>query len=156
MKKFLMIFSLIFLLSGCAEDPNIALRDEYLATGEQVSTDLVEVGTQLETLMNLQNNALAWSDAEKQELNSIEDKITTIQSAVDAMQPSTEFVDAHPALVDAVSEMSLVVEKLQLLADNPNSATDSLIAELEEHAMNIELYGNTYVEAMEAAVSSME
>lgn len=156
MKKLFIMLSIGIALSGCSEDPNIALRDAYLETGEQVATDLVEVGTQLETLMNVQNDVFAWSDAEKQELDSIQQKVEAIQATVDSMKPSVEFSEAHPFLVATVAEMSAAVLTLEQIAQDPTAATEDVAQELEEYAVNIESFGNDFVDSMDAAIEKLD
>jgi hypothetical protein len=138
-------------LSACA-DPELTALETYLAEGEEIGMEMSEAGTRFETLMNVQANVLAWTQAEKDELVGILQEFEGLEDRAQAMTPPAILQDVHPILIEAIQEMKLSVQGVADIAANPSQATAAKAAELEAHATKGEELGNEYLMKLEAAI----
>lgn len=148
------IFLATLALAACSTNPERVALEAYLATGEQIANQMTEVGTKFETLMNVQGNILAWSDAEKQEIKTVSESLVQLESSVKAMNVPALLSTAHPLLIQSIEKMRAAVDGILKVAENPAMVTESMAAELESAATSAEALSTQYVQAMESALQT--
>jgi ABC-type transporter Mla subunit MlaD len=144
----------VFFLGACAPDAQEVLLENYLTQAEEIGNELVEAGAKFETLMNVQNDALEWSEAEKDELKAIVEAFDALTAKVEFMSVPDILSDIHPLLVEGIGEMRTAVAAILDIANDPSKATESAIASIESHATRGEELADEYVVKMEAAVEA--
>ncbi len=145
-KRSLLAISLVF-LAACSNE-GAAIESYFLET-EEITTSLSEVAGKFETLMNVQANMLAWTEAEKNELTAVQDAIDQLSADAEQIAVPPVLVDVHPLLLEAIAEMRDVVNIVSDIAENPSLATEEAATDLEEKGANVEMLTNEYVEQLE-------
>jgi hypothetical protein len=141
-------------ISACTPDPEQVALEQYLGEAEVLGEQMSEMGTKFETLMNVQGDVLAWSDAEEQELDTVHSAF--LQMETDAKEMTTPVIleDIHPLLIESIQEMRMAVEGVLKIAQNPALASNKLANEIEAHGVKGEELGTQYAEEMEAAIAA--
>lgn len=139
-------------LVACGADPERIALEAYLNAGEEVANAMVETGGKFETLMNVQGNVLAWSQAEKDELALLVSGFGDIEAAVNAMTPPALLADIHPTLVSAVSTLHEAVKGVAEMAENPTAFTMERGAEIEQSADKSNQLADKFFADLEAAL----
>lgn len=148
------LFVSALLVSACAPDPEQVALEEYLSHAETLGDQMVEMGTKFETLMNVQGNVLAWSDAEEMELDDVHTSLLQMEANAKAMVSPAILANVHPLLIASIQEMRMAVEGVLKIAQNSALASNKLAAEIETHGVKGEELGTQYVEEMEAAIAA--
>ncbi len=148
------LFVSLLTLCACAPDPEQVALEAYLEDAEVLGDQMVEMGTKFETLMNVQRDVLAWSDAEEQELDTVHTAFLQMEADAKLMTPPAILVDVHPLLIESIQEMRMAVEGVLKIAQNPALASNKLAAEIEAHGTKGDELGTQYVEEMDAAITA--
>lgn len=144
----------LLILGACTSDPQQAALEQYLSDGEEIAQDISEAGTRFETLMNIQGNALSWTDDEKTELSSIVASLDVLQMRAETLSVPDILLDIHPLLIQAIVEISAAVDGVAVAADDPSKVTEQLINEIAKHTTDGEAFAHEYADKLEKAVSS--
>lgn len=145
--------SCALLVSACAADPEQVALEMYMEEGEEIGTELSEIGGKFETLINVQGDMLAWTQAEKDELNNVASTIDQLLERANAMTPPAILQGVHPMLIEAIEEMTMAIDGIVLIANNPSKATERLAQEIEQHGTNAEKLADDYVAKLESAIA---
>lgn len=133
-------------LVACGEEAGIAA---YFEEAQGLAERMVEVGGKFETLMNVQEDPLVWSDEEKRELNDQYGLLQDIQDEAAAMTVPPAFADAHPLLVQSIGEMLGAIDIIRGIAQDPATATMEKADEMSAMAEKGEALANEYVTEVE-------
>lgn len=133
-------------LVACGEEAGIAA---YFEEAQALAERMVEVGGKFETLMNVQEDPLVWSDEEKRELNDQYGLLQDIQDEAAAMTVPPAFADAHPLLVQSIGEMLGAIDIIRGIAQDPATATMEKADEMSAMAEKGEALANEYVTEVE-------
>lgn len=142
------------LVAGCSPDPEQVALEAYLSDADELGTQMVEMGTKFETLMNVKADILAWTDAEEEEMDTVHTAFLSMEADAKAMTPPAILIDVHPLLVESIQEMRMAVEGVLKIAQNPALASNKRAAEIEAHATKGEELGTEYTEQMEAGITA--
>ncbi len=152
--RFIPVIALsVLMVSACAPDPEQVALEQYLEKAEVIGDQMIEMGTKFETLMNVQGDVLAWSDAEELELDTVHTAFLQMETDAKAMVAPAILADIHPLLIESIQEMRMAIEGVLKIAQNPALASNRLAAEIEDHGTKGEALGTQYVEEMEAAIA---
>lgn len=142
------------LFTACGASAEQVAVEQYLTDAEAIADQMVEMGAKFETLINVQQNMMNWSAAEKQEITALADALNSMINQAEAMNPPAILADIHPTLIDSLNEMLLAVEGIETIAKDPSKATEALAKSIEDHATAGEELGTEYADSMEAAVKT--
>jgi hypothetical protein len=143
-----------FLVSACAADPEQVALEQYLIDTEELGTQMSDMGTKFETLMNVQDDIFVWSDSAKQELDAVLDSLVEMEAHASSAIVPTVLQDVHPLLIKSIQEMRMAVEGVVAIAENPSVATTKMATDIEVHATKGEELGIEYAEEMEASITA--
>ncbi len=120
-----------------------------MATGQEVGAVVSDAGSKFETLMNIQPNPLEWTDAAKQEIQTILSSLETAKDMADDMNPPAIIADIHPLLVSAIEEMNTAVAMMAELGANPADTTEEKLEAMVASIVASEEHINEYATKME-------
>lgn len=149
---FLVTLLSVSLFAACGANPERAALEAYFAAGQQVGDLVLEAGNKFETLMNIQANPVAWTDAEKQEMTAITDAMTKAKEMAEAMQAPEVIADIHPLLVRSVSEMGSAMTGMSEMAATPASMSEERLNGLMESIQNGDSLISEYMTKMETTL----
>ncbi len=144
--------SFTLLLSACGADPERAAIEEYLASAESIGDQMSGAGSRFETLMNAQGDMTAWTPAEKTEVHAIGDTFDRLEAEARLVAVPPILIDAHPLLIQSLTELNAAVHGVIDMADHPERVTEAAADELTKKATLGEQYGTEYVEKVKAAL----
>ncbi len=144
----------VLAFSACTPDPEVVALEQYLTDAEAIGDSMMEMGTKFETLMNVQGDTFAWTDAEEQELDAVHTSLIEMEADAEAMVAPAILSDIHPLLIESIQEMRMAVEGVLRIAQNPAIASIRTVTEIETHATNGEALGTQYAEELEAAIAA--
>jgi hypothetical protein len=133
-------------LVACGEQAGIAT---YFEEAQSLAERMAEVGAKFETLMNVQEDPLAWSDDEKRELNDQYGALKDVQDEAATMTVPLAFSGAHPLLVQSIGEMVGAVDIIRGISQDPETATMEKADEMIEKAEKGEVLADQYVAEVE-------
>lgn len=133
-------------LVACGEQAGIAT---YFEEAQTLAERMVEVGGKFETLMNVQEDPLVWSDDEKRELNDQYGTLKDVQDEASTMTVPLAFSGAHPLLVQSLGEMVGAIDIIRGIAQDPETATMEKADEMSAMAEKGEALANEYVTEVE-------
>lgn len=133
-------------LVACGEQAGIAA---YFEEAQALAERMVEVGGKFETLMNVQEDPLVWSDEEKRELNDQYGLLQDVQDEAAAMTVPPAFTEAHPLLVQSIGEMLRAIDIIRDIAEAPETATMEKADEMTKKAEKGEALADQYVAEVE-------
>lgn len=135
-------------LTACVGSERAAIAT-YFEESQSVAERMSEVGAKFETLMNVQENPLVWTDAEKGEIDGLIATLNDVKDEADSMSVPEAFKDAHPLLVESIGKMVGAIDIIRGIAEKPDSATMEKADEMTAMAENGEKLANDYVEEIE-------
>lgn len=133
-------------LVACSEQSAIAT---YFEDAQSIAEGMVETSAKFETLINVQENPLEWSDAAKQELATTLDSMRDLHADAAGMTVPEAFKDTHPLLVQSLDNMVGAIEIIDEIAKDPSQGTVERAEEMSEKASEGERLANEYVAELE-------
>jgi hypothetical protein len=115
-----------------------------------------EMGTKFETLMNVQGNVLAWTDAEKQEMKTVQETMDALQQRAQAMEVPARLADVHPLLLQSIAEMKAAIDGIGSVATNPSVATSDLVDTVQAHMTKAEALSDQFGEKLQAVLTDVQ
>ncbi len=137
---------------ACTPSEEVAIAT-YFEEAQAIAERLVEAGAKFETLMNVQDDPLQWSDAAKQELATIAESLTHLRDEAREMSVPPALADVHPLLVQSMGEMIAAVEIIRGIAEDPSTATEAKANEMTAKAEEGERLANEYVARLEQVLT---
>lgn len=133
-------------LVACGEQAGIAA---YFEEAQALAERMVEVGGKFETLMNVQEDPLVWTEEEKRELNDQYGALKDVQDEASSMMVPMAFSGAHPLLVQSLGEMVGAIDIIRGIAQDPATATMEKADAMSDMAEKGEALANQYVTEVE-------
>lgn len=138
--------------TACVPSEEAAIAT-YFEEAQSVAERLVEAGAKFETLMNVQDDPLDWSEAEKTELATIAGTLTELRDDARSMSVPPALADVHPLLPQAMGEMIAAVDIIRDIAEDPSTATEEKADEMTAKAEEGERLANEYVTRLEQVLT---
>jgi|GEM_PF-4481230 len=136
---------------GVSEEAQIAA---YFEESQSVAERMAEVGSTFETLMDGQDESLAWSEDVKVSLDTHFAAMQGLRDEAAGMAVPRAFSGAHPLLVQSIGEMAGAIDIIRGIANDPESATMQKAQEMTAKAENGEELANAYVADIEAILTA--
>lgn len=136
------------LLIGCGVNQEQIDTENYIDAMEEIGTVLDEAGTKLETLMNVQHDALAWTSAEKAELATALDSLRSAEIQAANTATPEYLADAHTGLIEGLQQMQSAVETIQTIANDPTTISEEMLDEMSASVDEASSTIDTYLETV--------
>lgn len=145
------LIALSFAACAPSEEEQIAA---YFEESQSVAERMAEVGTTFETLMDGQDESLAWGEDVKVSLDTHFAAMQGLRDEAAGMIVPRAFSGAHPMLVESIGEMAEAIGIIRGMANDPESATMQKAQEMTARAENGEELANAYVADIEAILTA--
>lgn len=124
----------------------------YVESVQSVAERMSETSAMFETLMDTQENPVAWSDEEKAAISKTVESLTELQSETKAMSVPASFAAIHPLLTQSIGEMLAAVTVIRDLTVDPALETLEKAKEMTAAAENGEKLSTQFVEQLETVL----
>ncbi len=156
MKRFLSLaaVSLVTIsFAACATSEQRAI-EKYFTKAQSIAERLVTLSTNFQTLVDAQEDPLAWSDESKGLLEGIYEGFTDLEEEAKDMSVPPALADVHPLLVEALGDMSAAVKIMVEIANDPSQGTETKANEMTSHAANAEKLSGEYVKKLQETLEA--
>lgn len=130
-------------LAACGSGDRVAV-ERYLTQTEPIAIELSETGSRFETLMNVQDDALNWTEAEKTELRDILADMQALKTQAESLNVPGELSNIHSLMPRAVAKMIESIQIVEAMANDPAKATEeelnAAVAKTEEGGLMAQQY----------------